>query len=110
MKLKYLELVDKAEIFPRDKEILSRYERANDYGDLKYKPKILSYNDLIAMHVNLVEKNHDPQVLSDFRALGAAIGGSRKIEGTINRNQHLILRNKKIVFVPPVDPSDTTLD
>lgn len=111
MRLKYLELLDKGEIFPQDKEILNRYEKANDYhSQTKYRPQILSYKDLIAMYVNILEKDIDPSVYDDFNELTTAICGIRKIQGSMNRNQHLLQRDKKIVFVHPVDPSDTTLD
>ena len=70
----------------------------------------MSYEDLLSSYVNLMEKNHDPDVQEEFKKLTMKIGGTNKIPGTFNRNAHLALRQSKPEIVAPIDPSDKTLE
>lgn len=114
MRLKYLELLDKSNIFPEDRDILKHYdeqffhENSRDTGT--YKPKIVSYKDLLSTYVNLLEKSNNEDIQNDFSSLLRQICGIQKKSFPYQRNQHLVTRDKPIKIISPVDATDTTLE
>ena len=87
MRLKYLELVEKGEIFAEDREKYARYERleaSGFYNDIERSQiKIKNYKDVISSYVNLLEKNHDPDVLDEFSKLATKFNHtSKRVDNT----------------------------
>ena len=120
-RLLYLHLLEKSKLFPNDKERLDQLQRIiktksnNNEDELTYRPKIKSYADLVALYVNLKEKNFSYDVLEDFRMISRKLGGSFKIEGAPTRSDERkvdFVRDKdgKVVTVSPISKADETLD
>ena len=118
-RIMYLNMLDKSQIFKEDKERLDELEELiktkNDNDEeILYKPKIKGYADLIALFVNLKEKNYPDKVIDDFRMLSSKLSGSYKIMGERRSSdkQEDFLRDKngKIIHVAPICSADTTLD
>ena len=64
MRLKFLELVEKGNVFKMEKSKFGKYDGdflANLEGD-GWKPQFSKYEDLIGMYVNLIEKDHPLEV------------------------------------------------
>ena len=78
----YLNLLDKGTIFSEDKIKLDQLQKFLHTGDsADYAPKIKSYADLVALYVNLKEKDFSWKTVNDFRMLSRKLGPSFKIEG-----------------------------
>lgn len=50
-----------------------------DKKEHSYKPKLNCYEDLVALYVNLKEKNYPEDVVDDFCMLARKLGGNYKI-------------------------------
>ena len=118
-RIMYLNLLDQSQIFKEDKERLDELEELiktkNDNGEeILYKPKIQGYADLIALFVNLKEKNYPDKVIDDFKMLSSKLSGSYKIMGqrrsSDKHEDFLRDKNGKIVHVAPISSTDMTLD
>ena len=114
MRLKYLNLLDKSKIFPKDRDILKHYDRKffdeSSTGPDHYEPKIASYKDLLSTYVNMIEKRQSPSIQDDFSDLLHEICGIQKKSYPFNRDMHLDVVSKPIQFVAPVSKQDTTLE